>query len=62
MKNSQYINIQGWMVNELKLKGNDLIIFAIIFGFSQDQESWFNGSLQYLKKDQIHQEQQSFVH
>ncbi len=50
MKNTQYINIQGWMINELKLKGNDLLVFAIIYGFSQDGESKFNGSLTYLKE------------
>lgn len=36
------------MVNDLQLKGNELIIFAIIYGFSQDSDSVFNGSLQYL--------------
>lgn len=50
MKNTQYITIQGWMINELKLKGNDLIIYAIIHGFSQDGESEFKGSLKYLEK------------
>lgn len=49
MKNTQYINIQGWMVNKLKLKSNELLIFAIIFGFSQDNESEFNGSIKYLQ-------------
>ena len=36
------------MVEELNLKGNELLVFAIIHGFSQDNESEFNGSLQYL--------------
>ena len=48
MKNTNYIVIQGWMLNELKLKGNDLNLFAIIYGFSQDSESEFTGSLNYL--------------
>lgn len=43
-----YINIQGWMVSELGLKGNELLIYAIIYGFSQDGESKFTGSRQYL--------------
>ena len=43
-----YINIQGWMVSELGLKGNELLVYAIIFGFCQDNESHFTGSLQYL--------------
>lgn len=48
VKNENYIVIQGFMVNELKLKGNELIIYSIIYGFSQDGEQVFNGSLQYL--------------
>ena len=48
--NDKYISIQGWMVEELKLKGNDLLVYAIIYGFSQDNESEFTGSLSYLAK------------
>lgn len=46
--NENYIVIQGWMVNELKLKGNELLIYAIIYGFSQLEGQKFTGSLQYL--------------
>lgn len=48
MKNENYITIQGWMINELKLTGNDLICYAIIYGFSQDGETEFSGSHSYL--------------
>ena len=48
--NDKYISIQGWMVEELKLKGNDLLVYAIIYGFSQDNESEFTGSLSYLAR------------
>lgn len=48
VKNENYITIQGFMVNELELKGNELIIYAIIYGFSQDENQTFTGSLQYL--------------
>lgn len=48
IKNNNYIAIQGWMINELGLKGNELIIYAIIYGFSQDGEQRFTGTLQYL--------------
>ena len=48
IKNENYITIQGWMINELKLKGNDLIIYAIIYGFSQTEGTKFTGSLNYL--------------
>lgn len=43
-----FITIQAFMVNELHLKGNELLVYAIIYGFSQDGESEFTGSLQYL--------------
>ena len=44
----QYIVLQGWMITDLKLKGNELIIYACIYGFSQDENQTFSGSLQYL--------------
>ena len=48
MKDNTYIVIQSWMISELKLSGNDLLVYAIIYGFSQDGETRFTGSLQYL--------------
>ena len=48
VKENSFITIQAFMVNELNLKGNELLIYAIIHGFSQDGESEFTGSLQYL--------------
>ena len=48
INNENYILIQGWMVNELKLKGNELLIYAIIYGFSQTENQLYSGSLQYL--------------
>ena len=48
VKRDNYINIQGWMVSDLKLKGNELLIYAIIYGFTQDGENRFTGSLKYL--------------
>ncbi len=44
----QYIVLQGWMISDLNLKGNELIIYACIYGFSQAENQVFNGSLQYL--------------
>lgn len=43
-----YITIQGFMITELGLSGNELIAFALIHGFSQDGVSHFHGSLAYL--------------
>lgn len=48
IKNENFITIQGWMINELNLKGNSLLIYAIIYGFSQDENSYFEGSRKYL--------------
>ena len=48
VKEENYISISGWMVTRLGLKGNELLVYAIIYGFSQDDETRFTGSLQYL--------------
>ena len=48
VKNENYVVIQGFMVNEMKLKGNELLVYAIIYGFSQEEGQVFSGSLQYL--------------
>ena len=48
VKSENYIVIQGWMISELNLKANDLLVYAIIYGFSQTEGQFFNGSLQYL--------------
>lgn len=48
IKDENYITIQAFMVKELGLKGNALIIYACIYGFSQAENQVFNGSLQYL--------------
>ena len=48
LKDENYIQISGWMLNKLNLKGNELLVYAIIYSFSQDGKSKFTGSLQYL--------------
>lgn len=48
VSNENFIVIQGWMIDELKLKGNELLVYAIIYGFSQAENQVFNGSLQYI--------------
>lgn len=44
-----YIVIQSFMVSDLGLKGNELLIYAIIFGFSQTTGQAFHGSLSYIE-------------
>ena len=48
VSNNNFYVVAGWMINELGLKGTTLNVFAIIYGFTQDQESEFTGSRQYL--------------
>ena len=48
MKDDNYINIQGWMIKRLNLSGNELLLYAIIYGFSQDGKSKYRGSLTYI--------------
>ena len=50
MNDDNYYQISGWMINKLKLKGIELNVYAIIYGFSQDGESEFKGSLKYLSE------------
>ena len=48
LKREQYLNIQAWMITDLELTGNDLIVYAIIYGFSQDGDNLFMGNRSYL--------------
>lgn len=43
-----FIQIEGWMIKELGLTNNDLMVFAIIFGFNKRGKNWFQGSREYL--------------
>lgn len=47
---NKYITIQGWMRTELGLKENELLLYALIYGFSQDEESKFTGSQSYMSE------------
>lgn len=48
IKEENFICIQGWMRTKLNLKGNELLVYSIIYGFSQAENHKFTGSLQYL--------------
>ena len=45
-----FINIQGWMISRLGLKSNELLVFALIYGFSIDGVHSFNGGRAYISK------------
>lgn len=44
-----YITILDWMVDKLNLSGTKLLIYALIYGFSQDGTTWFTGSIPYIQ-------------
>lgn len=50
MAEGNYITIQGWMRDDLGLTGSALMVYAIIYGFSQDGESSYVGGLRYVQE------------
>lgn len=48
MNDENYYVVQGWMINLLKLSGNELLTYAVIYGFSQNEGDSFGGGLNYL--------------
>lgn len=48
IRNDNYFVIYGWMIKRLHLKGVELQVFSIIYGFDKDGTGSFTGSLQYL--------------
>ena len=48
LNNKNYIAIADWMVTSFDFNTRELLCYAIIYGFSQDGESVFSGSLNYL--------------
>ena len=48
LRDNNYYTVQGWMINKLGLKGSELQLYAIIYGFSQTEGQAFSGAAQYL--------------
>lgn len=48
INDNNFIAIQGWMRTKLNLKGYALIVYALIYGFSQDGNSKFSGTRRYI--------------
>ena len=48
MKGDSFISICGWMRTELNLKGNELLAYALFWGFSQNGEGSYHGTLSDL--------------
>ena len=43
-----YITVPGFAIVELGLSGNELLCYSLIYGFTQDKETEFRGSLNYV--------------
>lgn len=50
VNSKNHVVLHGWFITELKLKGNELLVYAIIYGFCQDGENKFEGGLKYLQE------------
>lgn len=52
LKDDSNIQIYGWMATKLKLKGNELLIYAVIYSFSRNDNGngVFNASIPYLQE------------
>lgn len=48
MRKDGYVVVQPWMIQDYKLKSNELLVYALIWGFSQDEQSCFYGSVSYI--------------
>ena len=48
INDTNFVTIQGWMRTKLNLKGNELLAYAVIYGFSQTDGAKFTGSRKYL--------------
>ena len=48
MRNTDYF-VQGWMVHELNLRGYELIVFAIIYGYTQDGHQKYLVDYDYIR-------------
>nr|UVX39250.1 MAG: Replication initiator protein A (RepA) N-terminus [Bacteriophage sp.] len=48
VNDNNFVTIQGWMRTKLNLKGNELLAYAVIYGFSQTDGARFAGSRKYL--------------
>jgi hypothetical protein len=50
LKDTNYLTILPFMIQDLGLRGSALITYAVIHAFSQDGESQFAGSVGYISK------------
>lgn len=48
MNAENYIVMQGWMIAELGLSGKELVLYALIYGYSQGDGGGFCGGIKYM--------------
>ncbi len=47
-KADNYIHVPGFAIVDLGLSGNELLCYSLVYGFTQDSETEFKGSLNYI--------------
>lgn len=50
VRSDNHITIDGWMINELELSGSELIVYGLIWGFSQTENQWCTASQAYIAR------------
>lgn len=50
IRSDNHVCLNGWMINELDLSGNELIVYAVIWGFTQDGNQWCTASQAYIAR------------
>ena len=50
IRSDNHVCLNGWMINELDLSGSELIVYAVIWGFTQDGNQWCTASQAYIAR------------
>ena len=50
IRSDTHITLDGWMINELELSGSELIVYGLIWGFSQAEGQWCTASQAYIAR------------
>lgn len=50
VENEHFVIIEGWMSKELKLKGSELILYAIIYKYSKSKDKAYRKGLRCLEE------------
>lgn len=50
MKDTDFIIKQGWMVSKLHLTGLDLELYALVYGYTKDGETWYETNIENMSE------------